>query len=103
MTSAPGGAIRAAAITALGLSISNMCSTLAPSATGNTFIHRAFQRTDLVPWLGLYRQVVADDRMENLLVGDGVTPGIVRVGETVRRPKRAFSATVQAFLSHLHS
>ena len=36
------------------------------------------------------------------LVGDGVTPGIVRVGETVRRPVRPFSATVRAYLAHLH-
>ncbi|MFD6948629.1 aminoglycoside phosphotransferase [Nocardiopsis sp. TSRI0078] len=37
------------------------------------------------------------------LVGDGVTPGIVRVGDTVRRPVRPFTATVQAYLAHLHS
>ncbi|MGW9348955.1 phosphotransferase enzyme family protein [Nocardiopsis flavescens] len=36
------------------------------------------------------------------LVGDGVTPGIVRVGDTVRRPLRPFSGTVQAYLAHLH-
>ncbi|MFV2199018.1 phosphotransferase [Nocardiopsis sp. LOL_012] len=36
------------------------------------------------------------------LVGDGVTPGIVRVGATVRRPVRPFTATVQAYLAHLH-
>ncbi|GAA4073306.1 hypothetical protein GCM10022214_32140 [Actinomadura miaoliensis] len=37
------------------------------------------------------------------LVGDGVTPGIVRIGDTVRRPVRPFTATIQAFLAHLHS
>lgn len=36
------------------------------------------------------------------LLGDGVTVGIVRVGDTVRRPRRPFTATVQAFLAHLH-
>ncbi|HEY6792119.1 MAG TPA: phosphotransferase [Trebonia sp.] len=35
------------------------------------------------------------------LDGDGVTPGIVRVGDTVRRPVRPFTATVQAYLAHL--
>jgi Ser/Thr protein kinase RdoA (MazF antagonist) len=39
---------------------------------------------------------------ESELRGDGVTPGIVRVGDTVRRPVRPFSATVRAFLAHLH-
>lgn len=37
------------------------------------------------------------------LPGDGVTPGLVRVGETVRRPVRPFTATVQAYLTHLHA
>src|SRR5690349_11420694 len=37
------------------------------------------------------------------LVGDGVTAGIVRVGDTVRRPVRPFTATIQTFLAHLHS
>ncbi len=36
------------------------------------------------------------------LVGDGVTPGITRIGDTVRRPVRPFTATVQAYLAHLH-
>ncbi|RKS09829.1 Ser/Thr protein kinase RdoA (MazF antagonist) [Nocardiopsis sp. Huas11] len=36
------------------------------------------------------------------LEGDGVTAGIVRVGDTVRRPVRPFSATVRAYLAHLH-
>ena len=36
-----------------------------------------------------------------LLTGDGVTQGIVRIGETVRRPLRPFSLTVQAYLAHL--
>jgi hypothetical protein len=35
------------------------------------------------------------------LSGDGVTPGIVRIGDTVRRPLRPFSLTVQAYLAHL--
>jgi hypothetical protein len=35
------------------------------------------------------------------LIGDGVTQGIVRIGDTVRRPLRPFSLTVQAFLAHL--
>jgi phosphotransferase family enzyme len=47
--------------------------------------------------------MVTSEPAEELLVGDGVTPGIVRVGETVRRPRRPFNATVQAFLSHLHA
>ncbi|QVQ52734.1 aminoglycoside phosphotransferase family protein [Spiractinospora alimapuensis] len=37
------------------------------------------------------------------LVGDGVTPGIVRVGDTVRRPRRPFTATVQSYLAHLQA
>jgi hypothetical protein len=36
-----------------------------------------------------------------LLTGDGVTQGIVRIGDTVRRPLRPFSLTVQAYLAHL--
>ncbi len=36
------------------------------------------------------------------LLGDGVTVGIVRVGDTVRRPRRPFTETVQTFLAHLH-
>src|SRR5436190_15917106 len=36
-----------------------------------------------------------------LLTGDGVTQGIVRIGGTVRRPLRPFSLTVQAYLAHL--
>lgn len=35
-----------------------------------------------------------------LLTGDGVTQGIVRIGDTVRRPLRPFSLTVQAYLAH---
>lgn len=34
------------------------------------------------------------------LAGDGVTPGIVRIGDTVRRPVRPFTRTVQAYLAH---
>ena len=45
----------------------------------------------------------ADAEAESPLGGDGVTPGIVRVGDTVRRPLRPFSLTVQAFLAHLHA
>jgi aminoglycoside phosphotransferase (APT) family kinase protein len=37
------------------------------------------------------------------LVGDGVTPGVVRIGDTVRRPVRPFTATVQAYLAHLRA
>ena len=40
---------------------------------------------------------------EEPLVGDGVTPGIVRIGNTVRRPVRPFTATIQAYLAHLRS
>jgi aminoglycoside phosphotransferase (APT) family kinase protein len=36
------------------------------------------------------------------LVGDGFTQGIVRIGDTVRRPVRPFSMTIQAYLAHLH-
>lgn len=36
------------------------------------------------------------------LVGDGVTVGIVRIGDNVRRPARPFTATIRAFLAHLH-
>ena len=36
-----------------------------------------------------------------LLTGDGVTQGIVRIGDTVRRPLRPFSLSVQAYLAHL--
>ena len=36
-----------------------------------------------------------------LLTGDGVTQGIVRIGDTVRRPLRPFSLTVQVYLAHL--
>src|SRR5215472_13811957 len=35
------------------------------------------------------------------LIGDGATQGIVRIGDTVRRPLRPFSLTVQAYLAHL--
>lgn len=38
---------------------------------------------------------------EQPLVGDGVTPGIVRIGDTVRRPVRPFTKTIQGFLAHL--
>jgi hypothetical protein len=42
------------------------------------------------------------DGVELPMVGDGVTPGIVRVGDTVRRPVRAFTSTVDGYLAHLH-
>ncbi len=42
------------------------------------------------------------DGMEIPLLGDGVTVGVVQVGDTVRRPRRPFRATVQAYLAHLH-
>ena len=35
------------------------------------------------------------------LTGGSVTAGIVRIGDTVRRPLRPFSLTVQAYLAHL--
>jgi len=35
------------------------------------------------------------------LIADGVTQGIVRIRDTVRRPLRPFSLTVQAYLAHL--
>jgi hypothetical protein len=35
------------------------------------------------------------------LIGDGVTQGIVRIADTVRRPLRPFSLTVQAYLARL--
>jgi aminoglycoside phosphotransferase (APT) family kinase protein len=35
------------------------------------------------------------------LLGDGVTQGIMRIGDTVRRPVRPFTATIQAYLAHL--
>jgi Phosphotransferase enzyme family len=44
-----------------------------------------------------------DQHDEEPLIGDGVTQGIVRVGDTVRRPARPFTATVQAYLAHLHA
>jgi hypothetical protein len=44
----------------------------------------------------------ADRQDEEPLVHEGVTAGIVRVGDTVRRPVRPFTATVQAYLAHLH-
>ncbi|MFG2076402.1 Phosphotransferase enzyme family protein [Nonomuraea maritima] len=44
-----------------------------------------------------------DQSDEVPLVGDGVTQGIVRVGDTVRRPVRPFTLTIQAYLAHLHA
>lgn len=37
-----------------------------------------------------------------VLAAEGVTH-VVRVGDTVRRPVRPFTATIQAYLSHLHA
>ena len=48
------------------------------------------------PWLGC---CCMSDR-EPLIGGSG-TQGIVRFGDTVRRPLRPFSLTVQAYLAHL--
>nr|WP_225991541.1 phosphotransferase [Actinomadura montaniterrae] len=39
---------------------------------------------------------------EEPLVGEGVTANITRVADTVRRPVRPFTSTIQAYLSHLH-
>lgn len=36
------------------------------------------------------------------LDSDGSTKGIVRIGDTVRRPSRPFTVTVQQYLAHLH-
>ncbi|MBB2923505.1 phosphotransferase [Cellulomonas cellasea] len=41
------------------------------------------------------------DEPELVLASDGVTR-VLRRGDTVRRPVRPFTATVQAFLAHLH-
>ena len=38
---------------------------------------------------------------EQVLASDGVTY-VVRVGDTVRRPARPFTATIQTYLQHLH-
>lgn len=43
-----------------------------------------------------------DDGTEVRISSDGVTD-VVRVGQTVRRPVRPFTATVQGFLAHLHA
>lgn len=51
----------------------------------------------------MYRDTDGDIADGEPLVGDGVTPGIVRVGDTVRRPRRAFTATVQSYLAHLQA
>ena len=39
------------------------------------------------------------EQQEQPLEADGVTPGIVRVGQTVRRPVRTFTHTIQAHLA----
>ena len=46
-------------------------------------------------------RMARDRAAEEPLTGDGVTAGIVRIGGTVRRPSRSFTATVQAYLAHL--
>jgi len=43
-----------------------------------------------------------DGEAELPLEGDGVTPGIVRIGDTIRRPVRPFTGTVQRYLAALH-
>jgi hypothetical protein len=45
----------------------------------------------------------APEAIEVPLIGDGVTQGIVRIGDTVHRPVRPFTSTVHAFLTHLHA
>jgi aminoglycoside phosphotransferase (APT) family kinase protein len=47
-------------------------------------------------------QIVSAEDDGEALTGDGVTPGIVRIGDTVRRPVRPFTVTIQAYLGHLH-
>jgi hypothetical protein len=42
-----------------------------------------------------------DGATEVPLEGDGVTPGVVRIGDTVRRPVRPFTGTVQRYLAAL--
>lgn len=42
-----------------------------------------------------------DSDAEELLVGEGLTE-VHRVGDSVRRPARPYTATVHAFLTHLH-
>src|SRR5260370_38575277 len=44
-----------------------------------------------------------DPGAEVPLIGDGVTQGIVRIGDTGRRPMRPMASTVQAYLRHLHA
>lgn len=44
----------------------------------------------------------AADDVEVPLVGGNTSAGVVRVGDTVRRPATVASATVHAFLEHLH-
>ncbi|MEV5575256.1 aminoglycoside phosphotransferase family protein [Spirillospora sp. NPDC052269] len=38
---------------------------------------------------------------EEMLFGEGVTPFVLRVGNTVRRPIRPFTSTIHAYLAHL--
>jgi aminoglycoside phosphotransferase (APT) family kinase protein len=44
----------------------------------------------------------SEDQTEVPLIGEGVTQGIVRIGDTVRRPVRPFTATIQTYLTQLH-
>jgi hypothetical protein len=44
---------------------------------------------------------MAEGIKEEGLIGDGVMPGVVPIGDIVRRPVRQYAATVQAFLEHL--
>jgi Ser/Thr protein kinase RdoA (MazF antagonist) len=41
--------------------------------------------------------------LEERLTGGNVTDSVVRVGETVRKPAHAATASVEAFLEHLHA
>jgi len=42
------------------------------------------------------------DDLEHPLAGGNVTEGVVRVGETVRRPATAATPAIEAYLEHLH-
>jgi hypothetical protein len=44
----------------------------------------------------------ASDDLEEVLGSEGVTR-VVRVGATIRRPVRPFTATIQSYLAHLHA
>src|SRR5438552_19144394 len=44
-----------------------------------------------------------DDMLEERLGGGRSTTGIVRIGETLRRPAGPWTPTIHAFLRHLHA